>query len=81
MENDAGRLFAGFTAQYSRASNGIKSFFGNGNLGVNGYSIGVGGSVSWKDDRYALYGELLAKTSLANPGHSYGYQGTRSGQG
>ncbi|WP_265919827.1 autotransporter outer membrane beta-barrel domain-containing protein [Cupriavidus nantongensis] len=231
VDRDAGRLFAGFTAQYSRASNDIKSFFGNGNLGVNGYSIGgtatwsasndfyidaqakvtwydsdlksstlgqrivngnkgfgrafgveagqrlalngtwsvtpqaqivyssvrfdgftdpfaarvnpdkgesltsrlgvsldhndvwnngmghvvrgtfygianlyyefmgdtrvnvsgvplsaqgdrlwgglgVGGSVSWKEDRYALYGELLAKTSLANPGRSYGYQGT-----
>ncbi|WP_261527630.1 autotransporter outer membrane beta-barrel domain-containing protein [Burkholderia multivorans] len=231
MESDAGRLFAGFTAQYTRASNRIKSFFGNGNIGVNGYSVGgtatwaasndfyvdaqaqatwydsdltsstlgqrmtngnkgfgrafgveagrrltvndtwsmtpqaqlvyssvsfdgftdpfgarvnsdksesltsrlgvslnhsdvwnnraghavrgnfyaianlyyefmgntsvdvgsvplsargdrlwgglgVGGSVNWKDGRYALYGELLAKTSLANPGHSYGYQGT-----
>ncbi|AVR22492.1 autotransporter outer membrane beta-barrel domain-containing protein [Burkholderia multivorans] len=26
--------------------------------------LGVGGSVNWKDGRYALYGELLAKRVL-----------------
>ncbi len=45
MESDSGRLFAGVTAQYSRASNGITSFFGNGNIGVDGYSIG--GTATW----------------------------------
>jgi len=45
MESDAGRLFAGITAQYGRASNDVRSFFGNGNIGVSGYSIG--GTATW----------------------------------
>ncbi|VVD70990.1 autotransporter outer membrane beta-barrel domain-containing protein [Pandoraea fibrosis] len=40
-DSDAGRLFAGFMAQYGHGSNAISSLFGNGNIGVNAYSIGA----------------------------------------
>jgi fibronectin-binding autotransporter adhesin len=35
--------------------------------------IGVGGSLSWKDDRFAVYGELLVRSSLdgSSTGHDY----------
>ncbi|SNB77647.1 outer membrane autotransporter barrel domain-containing protein [Arboricoccus pini] len=38
--------------------------------------VGLGGSVSWADGRYALYAEAGVDTSLANPGDSYGLNGT-----
>lgn len=38
--------------------------------------IGAGGSYSWGDDKYALYGEVSVNTSLANFGDSYDYRGT-----
>ncbi|TPO08124.1 autotransporter outer membrane beta-barrel domain-containing protein [Mesorhizobium sp. B1-1-5] len=33
-------------------------------------SLGVGGSLSWADDRYTVYGEAFAKSSLKNFGDS-----------
>ena len=38
-------------------------------------SGGVGGSYSWNDDAYSLYGEVLAETSLGNVGDSYSLTG------
>ncbi|OZI58261.1 autotransporter-associated beta strand repeat-containing protein [Bordetella genomosp. 4] len=38
--------------------------------------LGAGGTYSWADDKYAVYGEVMAKTSLANFGESYSYSGT-----
>lgn len=38
--------------------------------------IGLGGSVNWADDRYSLYGEALANTSLENVGGSNMVSGT-----
>ncbi|WP_212745240.1 autotransporter outer membrane beta-barrel domain-containing protein [Cupriavidus sp. 2SB] len=32
--------------------------------------LGVGASLNWNDDRYSVYGELLARTSLQNLGDS-----------
>ncbi|MGK9052551.1 autotransporter outer membrane beta-barrel domain-containing protein [Neorhizobium petrolearium] len=37
--------------------------------------LGVGGSYSWNEDRYSLYGEGLIHTSLAQIGGSYSLQG------
>lgn len=37
--------------------------------------LGVGGALSWDDDRYALYGEVAVATSLSNFGDSYRVQG------
>jgi fibronectin-binding autotransporter adhesin len=38
--------------------------------------FGLGGTYSWADDRYALYGEALTKTSLEDFGDSYVVSGT-----
>ncbi|RTL99911.1 MAG: autotransporter outer membrane beta-barrel domain-containing protein [Hyphomicrobiales bacterium] len=38
--------------------------------------LGVGGSLSWADDRYAVHGELLARTSLEDFGDSHSFGGT-----
>lgn len=38
--------------------------------------IGGGGSYSWNDGKYALYGEALVSTSLSNFSDSYSYKGT-----
>ena len=38
--------------------------------------VGVGGSYSWADDKYALHAEVTVNTSLANFGDSYGVTGT-----
>jgi outer membrane autotransporter protein len=38
--------------------------------------LGFGGTYSWADDKYALYGEGLAKTSLEGFGDSYALSGT-----
>ncbi|PRD44274.1 hypothetical protein C5748_06690 [Phyllobacterium phragmitis] len=38
--------------------------------------IGLGGSYNWSDDRYSLYGEAFARTSLADFGDSYSLGGT-----
>ncbi|WP_309086623.1 hypothetical protein [Chelativorans sp.] len=38
--------------------------------------LGVGGSLNFADDKYSLYGEALAKTSLANFGDSHSITGT-----
>jgi fibronectin-binding autotransporter adhesin len=37
--------------------------------------VGVGGSYNWDDDRYSLYGEVSANTSLRNFGDSYSIGG------
>ncbi|MGH6762512.1 MAG: autotransporter outer membrane beta-barrel domain-containing protein [Phyllobacterium sp.] len=37
--------------------------------------IGLGGSYNWDDDKYSLYGEGLANTSLDNFGDSYSIKG------
>ncbi|WP_181592328.1 autotransporter outer membrane beta-barrel domain-containing protein [Rhizobium tropici] len=37
--------------------------------------IGFGGSYNWNDDKYSLYGELSASTSLQNFGDSYSLNG------
>lgn len=39
-------------------------------------SIGFGASYTWNDDKYALYGEATARTSLKNFGDSHGYKGS-----
>lgn len=38
--------------------------------------IGLGLNQSWDDDKYAVYGEVSARTSVENPFDSYGVQGT-----
>jgi len=38
--------------------------------------LGVGGSLSWADDRYAVHGELLARTSLEDFGDSHSFGGS-----
>jgi outer membrane autotransporter protein len=38
--------------------------------------IGLGGSYSWNEGKYSIYGEGAINTSLANIGDSYGYGGT-----
>jgi outer membrane autotransporter protein len=38
--------------------------------------IGGGGTFSWADGRYALYGEVSVNTSLKDFGDSYSYKGT-----
>lgn len=39
-------------------------------------SIGAGGTYSWADGRYAVYGEVSYNTSLSHAGDSYSYKGT-----
>jgi outer membrane autotransporter protein len=39
-------------------------------------SVGVGGTYSWADGRYAVYGEGLVSSSLANLGDSYANSAT-----
>lgn len=39
-------------------------------------SIGAGGTFSWANDKYALYGEVSYGTSLNRAGDSYRYKGT-----
>jgi len=38
--------------------------------------IGIGGTLNWDDDKYALYGEASASTGLANFGESHRLAGT-----
>ncbi|KXF79114.1 hypothetical protein ATN84_05115 [Paramesorhizobium deserti] len=38
--------------------------------------FGVGGAYNWADDRYSLYGEAFARTSLADFGDSYSVGGS-----
>ncbi|WP_265518687.1 autotransporter-associated beta strand repeat-containing protein [Nitratireductor luteus] len=38
--------------------------------------VGLGGSINWADDKYSLYGEALANTSLENFGDSNMVSGT-----
>ncbi|WFP65440.1 autotransporter outer membrane beta-barrel domain-containing protein [Mesorhizobium sp. WSM4904] len=38
--------------------------------------LGVGGSLSWADDRYSVHGELLARTSMEDFGDSHAFGGT-----
>ena len=38
--------------------------------------LGLGGSLSWADDRYAVHGELLARSSLEDFGGSYAVGGS-----
>lgn len=38
--------------------------------------LGVGGSLSWADDRYSVHGELLARSSLEDFGDSHAFGGT-----
>jgi len=38
--------------------------------------VGIGGSYNWDDDKYSVYGEASANTSLDNVGQSYGFAGT-----
>ncbi|TIR17842.1 MAG: autotransporter outer membrane beta-barrel domain-containing protein [Mesorhizobium sp.] len=38
--------------------------------------LGVGGSLSWADDRYSVHGELLARTSLEDFGDSHAFGGS-----
>ncbi|MER8373460.1 autotransporter outer membrane beta-barrel domain-containing protein [Mesorhizobium sp. M1406] len=39
-------------------------------------SVGLGGSYNWHDDKYSLYGEVSAKTSLTSFADSYSLNGT-----
>jgi len=36
----------------------------------------LGGSYNWNDERYSLYGEVAAKSSLKDFGDSYALSGT-----
>jgi uncharacterized protein GlcG (DUF336 family) len=38
--------------------------------------VGIGGTYSWADDKYALHGEAHVNTSLANFASSYSLAGT-----
>jgi type V secretory pathway adhesin AidA len=38
--------------------------------------IGAGGSYNWADDRYSVFGEASANTSLTNFGDNYSLNGT-----
>ncbi len=38
--------------------------------------IGIGGSYNWNDDKYSVYGEVSANTSLESFGDSYAFNGT-----
>jgi fibronectin-binding autotransporter adhesin len=38
--------------------------------------VGIGGSVNWADDKYSIYGEVLANTSLGAIGESYSLSAT-----
>jgi fibronectin-binding autotransporter adhesin len=38
--------------------------------------IGAGGTLSWADGRYAIYGEATARTSLEDFGDSYALGGS-----
>lgn len=38
--------------------------------------LGLGGTYAWADDKYALYGEALAKSSFEDFGDSYAISGT-----
>lgn len=38
--------------------------------------VGLGGTYNWNDDRYSIYGELAAETSLEDIGDSYKLGGT-----
>ncbi len=38
--------------------------------------VGVGGSYNWNDDKYSVYAEVSANTSLTNFGDSYSVNGT-----
>lgn len=38
--------------------------------------VGVGGSYNWNDDKYSVYAEISANTSLADFGDSYSVNGT-----
>jgi outer membrane autotransporter protein len=39
-------------------------------------SIGAGGTFSWANDKYALFGEVSYNSSLNQVGDSYSYKGT-----
>lgn len=39
-------------------------------------SLGLGGSYNWNDDKYSVYGEAIAYTSLNSFGDSYAIKGT-----
>lgn len=38
--------------------------------------LGIGGSYSWKDDQYLVYGEIAANTSIEDFGDSYELRGS-----
>lgn len=38
--------------------------------------LGFRGSLSWADDRYAVHGELLARSSLKDFGNSHSFGGS-----
>lgn len=38
--------------------------------------LGVGGAVTWNDDRFAVYGELLVRSSLEGTGSGHDYRGS-----
>lgn len=37
--------------------------------------VGIGGSYNWDDDKYSLYGQVWASTSLEHPGNSHNLGG------
>jgi type V secretory pathway adhesin AidA len=38
--------------------------------------VGLGGSYNWSDDKYSVFGEVSANTSLESFGDSYALNGT-----
>ena len=41
-----------------------------------GGGVGLGGSYNWDNDKYSVYAEVSANTSLENFGNSYTVNGT-----
>jgi len=91
VDNGAGRLFGGFTFQYSQASASVRSFYGNGRISTEGYSLGA--TLSWlgsngfyvdAQTQMSLYSSKLRSGlagRLANSNSALGYAvGVEAGQ-
>lgn len=65
IENNAGKLIASMTAQYGAAAAKISSFFGNGRISIDGYSIGT--TLTWYGDNGVYVdGQAQATKYMAN---------------
>jgi len=72
----AGNLYYEFLDGTEVSVGSVKKVsFANENDRIWG-GIGLGGAYNWSDDRYSLYGEAFARTSLADFGDSYSVGGS-----